>query len=103
MVRDSDGHRFQMPVGGQTVSGAQPHGQTITSELAKLMSHLAERLSGTEDGKPKIFRDSAIGNLSEFFERFRELNVRSNADLDRLVADCQRIVRGVEPQDLRDS
>jgi len=67
------------------------------------MSHLAERLSGTEDGKPKIFRDSAIGNLSEFFERFRELNVRSNADLDRLVADCQRIVRGVEPQDLRDS
>jgi hypothetical protein len=73
------------------------------AELAKLVSHLTERLSGTEDGKPKVFRDSAVGNLSEFFERFRELNVRSNEQLDRLVADAQRIVRGVEPQQLRDN
>jgi putative transposase len=28
--------------------------------------------------KPKVFRDSAITNLTEFFERFRHLNVRSN-------------------------
>ena len=77
--------------------------EAFTSELARLVSHLTERLSGTEDGKPKIFRDSAIGNLTEFFERFRELNVRSSEELDRLVADCQRVVRGVEPQDLRES
>ncbi len=77
--------------------------EAFTSELAKLVSHLTERLSGTEDGKPKIFRDSAIGNLTEFFERFRDLNVGSSAELDGLVADCRRIVQGVEPQDLRDS
>ena len=55
------------------------------------------------DGQPKVFRDSAVGNLTEFFERFRDLNVRSNDELDRLVADAQRIVRGVEPQNLRDN
>lgn len=44
-----------------------------------------------------------IGNLGEFFERFRELNVRSSVELGRLVDDCQRIIRGVEPQDLRDN
>ena len=38
-----------------------------------------------------------------FFERFRSLNVRSNDQLDRLVADVQRVVRGVGPQDLRES
>ncbi len=76
--------------------------QAFTEELARLVSHLTERLSGNDDGKPKIFRDSAINNLTEFFERFRRLNIGSNEQLDRLVADAQRIVQGVHPQKLRD-
>jgi hypothetical protein len=76
--------------------------QAFAEELSKLVTHLTERLSGAEDGKPKVFRDSAINNLSEFFERFRSLNVRSNEDLDNLVAQAQRVVRGVAPQALRD-
>jgi len=77
--------------------------EAFIAELAKLVSHLTERLSGNTDGKPKIFRDSAVDNLSEFFERFKSLNVRSSEQLDNLVADAQRIVSGVEPQALRDS
>ena len=77
--------------------------QAFTDELAKLVSHLTERLSGVEDGKPKVFRDSAIENLGEFFERFRHLNVRSSTQLDELVAQAQKVVRGVEPQALRDN
>lgn len=77
--------------------------EAFVSELAKLVSHLTERISGHEDGKPKIFRDSAVENLSEFFQRFRQLNVRSNEQLDQLVAQARQIVRGVEPQQLRDS
>jgi hypothetical protein len=77
--------------------------EAFTAELAKLVSHLTERLSGQDDGKPRVFRDSAVENLSEFFQRFRELNVRSNEQLDQLVVDAQQIIRGVEPQDLRDN
>jgi len=77
--------------------------EAFTSELAKLVSHLAERITGTEDGKPKIFRDSAVENLTEFFGRFSQLNVRSNEQLDDLVTQAQRIVRGVDPQALRDN
>jgi hypothetical protein len=72
-------------------------------ELSRLVEHLTERLSGQDDGKPKVFRDSAIANLTEFFARFRSLNVRSNEQLDQLVLDAQRIVQGVAPQQLRDS
>lgn len=72
-------------------------------ELAKLVDHLTERLNGDVDGKPKVFRDTAITNMSEFFERFRALNVRSNEQLDELVANAQQVVRGVQPQQLRDS
>jgi hypothetical protein len=77
--------------------------EAFTAELARLVSHLTERLSGHDDGKPKVFRDSMLENLTEFFGRFRQLNVRSNEQLDALVADAQRIIRGVEPQELRDN
>ena len=76
--------------------------QAFIAEFARLVSHLTERLS-TTDGERKVFRDSAIGNLSEFFDRFRQLNVRSNADLDALVNQAQQIIGGQEPQALRDS
>ena len=72
-------------------------------ELTKLVEHLAERLSGSEDGKPKIFRDTIVTNLTEFFERFRRLNIGSSEELDRMVADVQRIVGNVTPSSLRNS
>lgn len=75
--------------------------EAFTAELAKLVSHLVERIQGSDDGKPKVFRDSAISNLSEFFDRFRTLSISSNAELDELVERCQQVVRGVEPQALR--
>jgi hypothetical protein len=76
--------------------------EAFTEELAKLVSHLTERLAGSEDGRPQIFRDSAVENLHEFFERFRLLNIGSNEQLEQLVSQCQQIVQGVEPQQLRE-
>lgn len=77
--------------------------QAFVEELAKLVEHLGERLSGDADGKPKVFRDTAVTNLTEFFERFRTLNVRSNDQLDDLVQRAQRMMNGVDPQQLRDN
>ena len=77
--------------------------EAFLNELNRLVSHLTERLSGSEDGKPKVFRDSAVENLGEFFSRFSQLNVRSNADLDNLVEQARRLLRGVAPQTLRDN
>jgi len=76
--------------------------QAFIDELSRLVSHLTERLSGQDDGKPKVFRDSAVDNLREFFERFRHLNIRSNQQLDELVSQVQSVTRGVQPQALRD-
>lgn len=77
--------------------------QAFLDEFARLVGHLAERISGGEDGERKIFRDSAVGNLNDFFERFKSLNVRSNDQLDSLVAQAQQAVRGVGARDLRSS
>jgi hypothetical protein len=72
-------------------------------EMSRLVSHLTERISGSDDGQPKVFRDSAVENIREFFQRFRELNVHSSEQLDQLLEQSQRILSGVEPQALRDT
>src|SRR5207253_3253053 len=78
--------------------------QAFTEEFGRLVAHLCDRIAGVgDDGQPRVFRDSAVENLAEFFERFRALNVRSNEQLDELVERAQRAVRGVAAQDLRDS
>jgi hypothetical protein len=76
--------------------------EAFTAEFHNLIAHLTDRLAGEDDGKVKVFRDSAVQNLVEFFGRFRVLNVRSSPELDQLVEQAQRIVRNVRPQQLRD-
>ena len=77
--------------------------EAFTGEFSRLVAHLTERLAAAPGGERKVFRDSAIGNLREFFERFRSLSVRSSADLDRLVEAAQGALAGVDPQAVRDS
>ena len=77
--------------------------QAFLQELSQLVNHLAERLSGTEDGRPKVFRDSAVENLHEFFARFRRLNIGSHQQLDQLIGQARQILTGVGPQGLRNS
>jgi len=77
--------------------------QAFATEFSRLLSHLTARLANGEDGQRQVFRDSVINNLTGFFERFRDLNVRSNPELDTLVEQAQQMVRGVTPQSLRDS
>jgi hypothetical protein len=77
--------------------------QAFTTEFARLLSHLTERLANGEDGHRRVFRDSVINNLSDFFGRFGELNVRSSPELDALVEQARQLVTGVSPHQLRDN
>ena len=76
----------------------------FVEEFNKLVSHLTERLTDT-DGQRKIFRDSSLEGLREFFQRFRQMRLGGKAEeqLEELVAQAQQIVSGVVSQDLRDS
>jgi hypothetical protein len=77
--------------------------QAFATEFGRLLAHLTERLSSEETGERRVFRDSAVTNLADFFARFRQLNVRSNPELDALVEEAQRLVQGVSPRQLRDN
>jgi HAMP domain-containing protein len=77
--------------------------EAFISEFSKLVSHLTERLSSGAEGERKIFRDTAITNLTEFFQRFKSLNVRSSTDLDRLVETARQTLQGADPNIVRNS
>lgn len=69
--------------------------------LQELIEHLIERLTDEPDGTKKTFRSSAIDNFKEFYQNFKHMNVRSNAQLEQLIENANALVSGVEPKDLR--
>jgi len=77
--------------------------QAFVNQFHELVAHLCERLKGEADGKPKVFRDSAVENLNAFFGAFREMNIGSNTQLEQLVTHAQNAVKGITPDDLRGS
>ncbi len=70
-----------------------------------MVGHLAERLTDDGSGERKVFRDSAVENLREFFGRFRQLPLHgSSADqLENLINQVQGVLGGVSPKNLRES
>lgn len=75
--------------------------QGMAEELGELVQGLADKMVSSEDGKPKRISDKAVGGFLQFFERFKEFNVGSNAELDRLVEQAKSLVLGVTPNELR--
>lgn len=96
-------HQEQERVARRFEEAVQLAEQAFLAEFARLVSHLTERLSSGSEGERKVFRDSAIKNLTDFFERFRSLSVRSSVQLDQLVDQAKELIQGIEPQELRDS
>jgi len=88
-------------VAGRFQEAVQMAEQAFLGEFSKLISHLTERLSGSPGGDKKVFRDSAVSNLIEFFDRFKDLSVNSNEQLESLVDRAKQMVQGIEPSDLR--
>ncbi len=82
----------------QSVSLAET---AFAEEFSKLISHLADRLTPGEAGEQKRLNGSALGNLTEFFDRFSKLSLRSSPELDNLVEQAKGLVSGVETKELR--
>ena len=75
--------------------------EALSAELQDLVCHLCDKLSGSADGKPKQVRQSAVDNLCQFFDRFTEIGIRSNEQLNQLVEQAKQVVSGVDVERLK--
>lgn len=81
-------------------------GDKITEALrqgfADLIAHATDRLTVKAGEKPKVFRDSMLGNITDFLETFNSRNLMGDVELAKLVAQAGKVLAGVTPQKLRD-
>lgn len=75
----------------------------LRQELKQLVTHMVERLSPSEDGREKVFRDTLVTNFTEFFNTFRERNLFGDAELQEIVSQAQEVLKGITPFHLRAS
>lgn len=85
--------------------------QAATEEITALMrqsffemvSHLQEKLTPGDDGKPRILRESAAKNIQEFLNTFDMRNVTDDKELAAQVAKVRELVSGTSAATLRSS
>ena len=75
--------------------------EALTESLSGLVEHAIKRLSFQTNGKPQVFRDSLVANMSEFLDLFDKRNLTSNAALTALAGQARQLMAGVDPSTLR--
>lgn len=75
----------------------------LRQEFVYLVSNIADKLTGSEDGKPKRLRDAAVENLKEFLDNFAYRNMFEDEQLSELVSRCRNIISGTTANDIRSS
>lgn len=73
----------------------------LRTAMAEMVKHAAERLSGGQDGKPKVFRNTLLENLNDFLGTFDARNLTDDGELSAMVAKAKQLVEGVDPDTLR--
>lgn len=83
-------------------------GQQITLALREgfmeLISHASSRLTCDPGEKPKVIRETMIGNIKEFIETFSQRNLMNDVELQKLVDKARDILalNNVTTQKLRE-
>lgn len=66
--------------------------EALATEFRELLSHLIDRLTPGDDGRPKIFRESTVEHFRDFLEKFQPRNIANSAGLATLARECQLIM-----------
>jgi len=76
----------------------------LRTHMAEMVSHMVERLSGNDSkGKPKVFKNTLVSNMTEFLNAFDARNLTDDAELAQIVSKARHLLSGVDAQTLRTS
>ena len=78
-------------------------GETLLRlKMQELVARMVDRLTPDADGKPKVFRNTLVPNLSEFLDVFDSRNeIVQDAELARLATRAKMLLDGVDSEMLR--
>ena len=71
------------------------------TRLHEVLCHMSEKLSDTDEGKHREFRDSLVGNAMELASMLKSLNVTGDPQLETARRELSQAIMGVEAKELR--
>ena len=74
---------------------------SLREEFASMVERVTDRFSMGPDGKPKIFKNTAVQSFYDFFETFKERNIFRDEELAQLVTRAREVLSGSSPEDVR--
>lgn len=77
--------------------------QVLLTEFRDMTARMAERLQVGPDGKPKVFRDSLVGNLQEWLDLFEKRDLANDDELIKMVNQARAMVNGLKPEVIREN
>ena len=73
----------------------------LREEFAAHIHHIVERLTNSEENKPKIFKDSMVGKIQDYIDSFDSRNLFQDEELSNLVEKAKRIIGRANPGRIR--
>lgn len=73
----------------------------IKQRLMHGLKHLSERLEYEDNGKKKVFRDSAVENVIDMLRATKVLNITKDEALEAARTEAERVLATTSPQELR--
>lgn len=87
-LKEREGEKFKR----RLMDAAQDIENALRSEFAELIKHAQERLTTAPGEAPKVFRESLIGNLTQFIETFNSKDVFGDERLAGVVAKAKAVL-----------
>lgn len=76
----------------------------LYATFSDVITHLKDRLTPGDDGKPKVLRDTAVTNVLDTLRKIRDFQTVSNdSDLQTLADSCAKLLSGRNPDMFRES
>ena len=73
----------------------------LITGMSEVFNHLADRLSGGDDGGAKRFKQATVARAEEFLDLFAKRNLTGREDLAKLVEKGRKLLTGVDAKGLK--
>ena len=75
--------------------------EALREAWSGLVDHFVERLSYKPGGKPQAFKDTLVGNMTDFIALFDKRNLTDDDELSAIIGQARSLLSGVDPEQLR--
>jgi len=75
----------------------------LRQEFSDHVNHIVERLTKSEDGSPKVFKNCMIQKIQDYLSIFDARNLFGDEHLAELVEKAKSVIGGVSPESIREN